>query len=158
LNLNFLTGPIPAELNELVTLRELYLESNGLVGPLPNVAALTGLEILSLAGNVLDSTVGTEYNALTALKELNLNGTGLTGPFPAELLSLPSIQVLILDDNLFSGSLPATGWEVSPNLTEFRLSRNNITGTIPVEIATALSLGRSTHVSMARTLFKHDDD
>ncbi|MED6192654.1 hypothetical protein PIB30_011989 [Stylosanthes scabra] len=77
------TGEIPPELNNMNALTELWLDGNSLTGTLPDISNLINLKIVHLENNKL------------------------TGPLPSYLGSLPSLQALFIQNNLFSGEIPA---------------------------------------------------
>ena len=81
---NELSGAIPPELGDLLKLERLSLEDNGLSGSIP--AAL---------GNL--STSADDDNK--PLQNINLSCNLLTGNAPSELGDLPSLRVLLLDNN-----------------------------------------------------------
>ncbi|XP_062157849.1 probable LRR receptor-like serine/threonine-protein kinase At1g67720 isoform X1 [Alnus glutinosa] len=76
------TGEIPSELNYMEALTELWLDSNSLTGPLPDISNLNSLKILHLENNKL------------------------TGPLPSYLGSLASLQELYIQNNSFTGEIP----------------------------------------------------
>lgn len=78
-----MTGPIPAELGKLSTLKVLALGENQLTGPIPP-----------------------ELENLSNLEYLVLGRNHLTGPIPTELGNLSNLELLRLDDNRLTGELP----------------------------------------------------
>ncbi|MXZ54641.1 MAG: hypothetical protein F4Z14_00490, partial [Gammaproteobacteria bacterium] len=96
---NQLTGPIPAELGQLITLEVLWLSHNQLIGPIPaELGQLQNLKDLSLGGNVLTGPIPTELGQLQNLKDLSLWGNRLTA-IPAELGQLQNLENLSLGGN-----------------------------------------------------------
>ncbi|XVE92253.1 hypothetical protein REPUB_Repub01dG0080900 [Reevesia pubescens] len=77
-----LKGQIPPELNHMDGLTELWLDSNSLTGPLPDMSSLINLKIVHLENNKL------------------------IGPLPAYLGHLPNLQELYIQKNSFSGAIP----------------------------------------------------
>ena len=94
---NGLTGPVPAVLADLTSLRWLDLNNNGLTGPIP--AELGNLERLySLTlGDSLTGPVPAELGNLANLRTLRLIGWGLSGPLPSSLrrTQLGWLEILI---------------------------------------------------------------
>ena len=111
-----LSGPIPPELGNLTSLRELRLGHNDLTGPIPP-----------------------ELGNLASLRELRLGPNELTGPIPAELGDLPNLTDLALDDNNLSGPIPPELGNLT-SLRELRLGHNDLTGPIPPELGNLVSL------------------
>ncbi|KAF4383423.1 hypothetical protein G4B88_023997 [Cannabis sativa] len=65
---------------------------------------------------------------LDTLMILSLRSNRLNGTLPSHLLSLPSLRFVYLQNNDFSGSIPAS---LSQHLTVFDLSFNSLSGKIP---------------------------
>ena len=105
---NGLIGPIP-DLSALTILTRLHLQSNQLSGPLPDLSSLTKLTRLDLASNQL-SGPAPDLGALSNLTELDLGGNRLSGPVPdmsalVDLisLSLTGNQLCLPEDTGLSG-------------------------------------------------------
>ena len=82
LNINQLTGPIPAALGNLTNLRTLNLHGNELTGTIPvELGDLTNLWYLFLSSNELTGTIPVELGDLTNLQHLWLFNNMLTGRF-----------------------------------------------------------------------------
>lgn len=65
------------------------------------------------------------------LQVLRLYNNFLSGRIPPEVLSMPSLQVLDLEYNMFNETLPST---ISmPSATEIVLYHNKLTGPLPVQ-------------------------
>ena len=65
----------------------------------------------------------------------------LTGSLSREQLEgLKKIELLRLDNNQLSGSVPNV-WDHTPSLTEIRLSQNSFTGPIPQKLDHPKKLG-----------------
>lgn len=86
---------------------ELALYDNGLSGPIPaELGQLLNLEVLDLWGNGLSGPIPAELGQLFSLHALLLYDNGLSGLIPAELGQLSSLQELALSGNDFSGCVP----------------------------------------------------
>lgn len=82
-----MTGPIPAELGDLVSLQELYLSSNQLTGPIPaTLGNLANLQVLCLDHNQLTGPIPAELGNLANLRALDLSYNYLTIPQPGSFL------------------------------------------------------------------------
>ncbi|XP_078436768.1 putative inactive receptor kinase At5g58300 [Wolffia australiana] len=96
---------------------------------------------VGLVGSIPDNTLG----KLDALQILSLRSNLLSGKLPSDILSLPSLRFLYLQDNNFSGDLAA---QFPPELVVLDLSFNSFTGQIPASLKnlanlTALSLANN---------------
>ena len=121
--------------------KELVIEDNMLIGPVPPEIALLGgaLTRLVLPNNQLNGTLPSSIGLLTGLARLNFVGNLLSGFIPSELASLTSLEYVVMSENSFSGELPT---EIS-SLTKVHtldLSLTNIGGTIPSELGLMSSL------------------
>ena len=131
---NQLTGPIPSELGNLISLGTLALARNQLTGPIPpQLAELTNLWQLHLADTGLTGEIPPELGQLTRLEYLTLTGNHLSGPIPPQLGQLSQLIELWLGTNRLTGSIPSELGNLK-NLEGLYLSRNNLTGEIPPEL------------------------
>jgi Leucine-rich repeat (LRR) protein len=91
-NTNWLTGPVSTWYgitieSDFVT--EIRLKDNNLSGEIPtDLGQLISLEYLALDTNQLTGPIPTELGNLTELEYLYLNGNQLTGTIPVELFQL----------------------------------------------------------------------
>lgn len=118
----------------------LDLFDNAFTGSIPSeLGRLTNLGLLDLAENAFSGTLPTEMVLMTSLYKLQLhqtNGT-LTGKLPA-FDSFPNLVELLLDSNMFSGSIPTNflaGVDDKTQPITIDLSNNAIEGTVPSELA-----------------------
>ena len=97
LDRNALSGPIPAELGNLASLRVLSLGYNTFSGPIPpELGNLARLEWLLLTSNDLSGPIPPELGNLARLEALGLARNALSGPIPASLANLPNLKSLTL--------------------------------------------------------------
>ncbi|CAJ1957653.1 unnamed protein product [Sphenostylis stenocarpa] len=86
---NRLTGPIPKELGNLITLTRLILEFNSLSGNLPSeLGNLVLINQLYLSSNNFTGQLPEKLSSLTAMKDLDLSYNKLNGPVPGNLQEL----------------------------------------------------------------------
>ncbi|PAN43427.1 hypothetical protein PAHAL_8G235200 [Panicum hallii] len=108
---NNFSGPLPASLGTVRSLRALYLSFNAFSGPLP-----------------ADVFVNMRW-----LKKLYLDGNNITGPLPADAIAAaPRLIELHLDRNEIDGPVP---FKLPASLKLFNVSHNRLTGSIPPDIA-----------------------
>ena len=128
---NGLSGPIPADLGSLASLRRLSLYSNDLTGAIPSALGRLGnLFYLELSWNRLSGPVPAWLGDMPSLGALYLHGNDLTGGIPAELGRLDLLGLGLGWNDLSVGPIPT--W--LGNLTNLRwlyLSRSGLTGSIP---------------------------
>ena len=132
---NNLAGTIPDELADLTELEGLLLAGNQLQGPIPEaITTLARLKVLSLWGNALTGPLPAALGQQAELVDLLLFDNQLTGPIPPELAHLPRLDRLWLDFNRFTGPIPPELADLA-TLTELFLDFNQLTGSIPPELS-----------------------
>ena len=126
-----ISGIIPPEYGNLLSLRELILSQNSLSGGLPDgLCGALALEILDVLMNTLEGMIPPCFGDLPALVELVLDENMFDGQIPPELGAIESLQVLTLSENNISGLISEQiGNNV--NLRVFDISQNGVTGPIP---------------------------
>jgi Leucine-rich repeat (LRR) protein len=106
---NEFSGTLPTELGQLQQLISLSVARNSFVGPIPSeLGGLRGLrEKLDLSENKFSGRIPSELGQLNGkLRILFLRDNLLTGPVPAELAQLERVNVITLDSNSLTGSMP----------------------------------------------------
>ncbi|KAJ8770549.1 hypothetical protein K2173_018040 [Erythroxylum novogranatense] len=138
---NLLTGSIPSELGMLPNLRTLYLGRNMLSGKVPSsIGNLSLLFLLNLRRNNLEGSIPSSIGNCQSLKEFYASENKFSGTIPKEILSLPSLSlVLNLSWNSLTGKLP-TEVENLKQLNTLDISANNLSGEIPVTIGQCVTL------------------
>ena len=131
---NVLTGNIPADIKNLVSLRKLWLyETGGLTGSIPKqIGLLSNLESLFVGGNKLTGALP-NMTLMTNLNTLAVNGNALTGTIPTTIAKAIGLERLFFDENKFNGPLP-NELGLLTNLTDIRFNNNAFTGTLPIEL------------------------
>ncbi|KAM0068357.1 putative protein kinase RLK-Pelle-LRR-VI-1 family [Helianthus debilis subsp. tardiflorus] len=148
---NRLKGQFPYSVTKLTTLTDVSLSHNNLTGELPDLTALSSLNLLDLRGNCFESQlpllpkgvttvllsnnsfkgqIPKEFGKLNHLQHLDLSYNSLVGPPPFGLFSLRNISYLNLGSNMLSGSLYNI-IKCGENLGFVDISRNRFKGSLP---------------------------
>ncbi|KAK4272174.1 hypothetical protein QN277_020762 [Acacia crassicarpa] len=151
LNSNRLKGSFPSSLCKIKTLTDISLSHNDLSGKLPDLSTLTGLHVLNLGDNHLDSElplmpksavtvllsknsfsgkIPKQFGELVQLQHLDLSSNNLSGIPPSPLFSLPNIRFMNLASNTLSGSLP-NKLTCGSKLGYVDISSNKLLGELP---------------------------
>lgn len=105
LSQNRLSGQIPTELLDLVSLQSLNLSNNHLMGKIPDkFGGMTQIEVLDLSWNNFSGAIPKSIALLTSLSYLNLSHNNLSGRIP----SGNQLQTLT-DPSIYSGNLDLCG-------------------------------------------------
>ncbi|WP_300570699.1 choice-of-anchor J domain-containing protein [Flavobacterium sp.] len=123
------------------TVVELNLHSNGLVGALPDLSALTNLRAIRLSDNDFsaNNTMPSWFNNLTHLKVIWLYSCGFQGTIPS-LSNLANLEELLLMYNDFTpANIPSWIYSLT-NLNSLALTECNLTGSISPSIANLVKL------------------
>jgi Leucine-rich repeat (LRR) protein len=127
LNSNNLNGTIP-DLSALTYLEVLRLGRNNLSGGMPDLSTLSSLQYLSLYDNPLGGGFSTSFLP-TSIVNIDMYDCSFTGTIP-DLSSLTNLEMLNLADNQLTGSIPDLS--ALTNLTAALALRNNqLSGTLP---------------------------
>jgi hypothetical protein len=137
---NSLSGSLPSVLGTYQKLSVLDLSLNSLGGPvLPTFFLSPTLTELNLSGNkftgniLFQSTHSTESMRLSSqpsLKIVDLSSNSFSGPLPPDISNLQKLVFLTLAMNELSGEIP-TGISKLQELEYLDLSHNQLTGEIP---------------------------
>ena len=147
-------GPIPADIGNLSKLEILRLHGMGLNGTLPeSLCDLTNLKTLHLFDNKFTGHLLPCITNMVSLFDVEVYNNGFTGPIPdfdplnvgafiayhnqlsgtipASLLAMSTLQVVYLDGNLLTGTIPSTAKLI--NLRTFSVYDNQLYGDIVFE-------------------------
>lgn len=121
----------------------LRLPGIGLYGPIPanTLGRLDSLTILSLRSNLLSGSLPADILSLPSLRYIYLQQNNFSGDIPSFLS--PKLELIDLSFNSFTGNIPTTIQSLT-NLTGLSLQNNSLTGSIP-----ALKLPKLKHLNMS---------
>ncbi|KAL6564566.1 hypothetical protein OROMI_016016 [Orobanche minor] len=141
LSSNNLVGSIPATIGNLKDLEELVLNSNQLTGKIPaELGNCTLLKNLALFDNRLSGSVPGEIGNLLDLETLRAGGNqDIDGKIPDEIFNCEKLQVLGLAETKISGPIPASLGKLK-NLQVLSLYTMMLSGEIPPEIGNCTEL------------------
>ncbi|XVF83920.1 hypothetical protein PTKIN_Ptkin16aG0532800 [Pterospermum kingtungense] len=141
LNYNNLQGEIPPSLGKCENLNEIALSNNNLSGSIPSqIVGLSSLSVgLFLSSNHLTGVLPIEVGNLKNLGLLDVSQNMLYGVLPNELGKCVMLEVLLMNDNFFHGSI-LSSFSSLRGLTGLDISRNNLTNKIPEFLMTFGSL------------------
>jgi len=125
---NRLTGEIPSEFGDLISLEWFHLSDNEISGDIPaEIGGLSRLEEIFLNDNQLSGKIPEELGDLKNLEYLDLGSNDLVGVIPSELGQLTNLERLDLISNQLDGMIP---WELShiTSLNSVKLQNNNLEG------------------------------
>jgi Leucine-rich repeat (LRR) protein len=131
-----LEGRLPPTLSGLVNLYSLEITEANVIGPLPDVSAMTDLHFLTITDTKLSDTLPDSWTSLRKMQYLILSSNYLSGTIPVSWTTWRSVQILDLSNNFFAGNAP--GFVGNVNLRKLDLSGNRFTGTLPTNIGPTL--------------------
>ncbi|ESW30121.1 hypothetical protein PHAVU_002G126600, partial [Phaseolus vulgaris] len=139
-------GHLPNSWGNLsMQLNELYQGGNHIVGEIPSaIGNLIGLVLLSMTGNSIDGTIPTTFGKLQNMQKLRLGRNKLSGgigAFIGNLRNCQRLQHLVLSRNNLTGTIPVELFSISSLTTSLDLSQNLLNGSIPVEVGNLKNLG-----------------
>ncbi|XP_039116929.1 probably inactive leucine-rich repeat receptor-like protein kinase At5g06940 [Dioscorea cayenensis subsp. rotundata] len=140
---NQLEGQIPLVLGSLQSLQVLNLGSNLFSGSVhPSIFAnLTHLMHLDLSKNPsLSSELPVELGKLSKIKRIFMQGCGFFAGIPESILVLHELEVLDLSRNNLTGRIPLGFGLGLPKLLSLDLSQNRMYGSFPADVCYGKSL------------------
>ena len=144
LSSNRLTGRIPAELGQIgPQLVSLILSGPeplpagvGLSGPIPaQLANLSGLVSLYLAGNRLSGSIPPQLGRLASLRWMYLDDNRLTGPIPTQLGGLGELRVLQVRRNRLTGPVPSQLGGLARLGKLYLYGNSGLSGCLPTQLS-----------------------
>nr|XP_010911787.2 receptor-like protein EIX2 [Elaeis guineensis] len=130
---NSISGPVPASLERLAELVELYLEGNFLKGVMSEeqFANFTKLKYLDLSQNQLILNLTSDWIPPFQLYYLNIGSCKLGPRFPAWLWMQKNITDLEMSSTGISDAIPDWFWRSFSQISDLDISSNGITGSVP---------------------------
>lgn len=131
---NLISGTIPHDIGNLVSLQELSLETNMLSGELPvSFGKLLNLQVVDLYSNAISGEIPSYFGNMTRLQKLHLNSNSFHGRIPQSLGRCRYLLDLWMDTNRLNGTIPQEILQI-PSLAYIDLSNNFLTGHFPEEV------------------------
>ncbi|XWS18795.1 hypothetical protein CRYUN_Cryun32bG0075600 [Craigia yunnanensis] len=129
-----LSGNIDVDaLVEMKSLRFFSVINNSFTGIIPEIKRLGALKALFLSGNQFSGEIPFDYFAkMGSLKKVGLSYNKFIGYIPFSLGQLPHLIDLHLENNQFSGYIPAFNQQT---LKSINLSNNKLVGEIPSSLS-----------------------
>ncbi|XP_009140909.1 probable LRR receptor-like serine/threonine-protein kinase At3g47570 [Brassica rapa] len=137
---NLLTGLLTASIGKLLRLQVLNLSSNSISGEIPSsIGNLTRLERLYLANNRFEGTITPSLSNCTSLLHLLIGSNKLSGTIPQDIMQIQSLVKLDVSGNSLTGSLPEDLGQLE-NLVDLSAAHNKLSGQLPHTLGNCLSL------------------
>ncbi|KAL1834850.1 hypothetical protein ACET3Z_004501 [Daucus carota] len=133
---NNLTGVLPICRTNLTRLSVLDLRRNKIQGNIPaTLSNFRNLETINLNGNQLEGSIPSSFAEFDSLAVLDLGNNRINDTFPRCLEALPKLQVLVLKSNKFYGLINTSSKIVHPfpSLRIIDLSENEFSGPLPAK-------------------------
>ncbi|KAG6394839.1 hypothetical protein SASPL_145429 [Salvia splendens] len=132
LNSAAVSGTLPPEINTLSHRQSLELQKNSLTDALPSFQNMTSLHQLLLDTNNFASFPNNLLAGLTNLQVFTINGNSnlASWQFPAYLSGSSNLVKFYASNASINGAIPDI-FNYLLNLQDFRLSYNNLTGSLP---------------------------
>ncbi|KAG2274455.1 hypothetical protein Bca52824_057010 [Brassica carinata] len=128
---NFISGTIPYDIGNLISLQKLRLDENLLTGPLPSsIGKLSSLVLLNLTSNRLSGELPSSLGNITRLEQLYLSSNSFEGAVPPSLGHCKYILYLWIGSNKLKGTIPQEIMQIQ-SLVYLNLSDNSLTGSLP---------------------------
>ncbi|KAF5192258.1 Leucine-rich repeat receptor-like protein kinase pepr2, partial [Thalictrum thalictroides] len=123
---NLITGTIPNEIGNILTLEVLVFQDNNMEGPIPKeLGNLVNLKRIWINGVSFSGKIPEFIGNWTKLERLDMQGTSMEGPIPSTISLLTNLRELYLASNSLTGQV--SQW-LSDTNKKFDISYNNFTG------------------------------
>ncbi|XP_025014368.2 probable LRR receptor-like serine/threonine-protein kinase At3g47570 [Ricinus communis] len=139
---NMISGSMPAEIGNLVSLDVFDMGNNQFSGSLPpSITKLQQLKVLYLQANKFSGEIPHYLGNLTLLTELMLNDNSFRGMIPLSLGRCQNLLLLDLANNNLNGSIPPELFDLSSLSAYLRLSHNHLVGALSEKVQNLNNLG-----------------
>lgn len=136
---NRLTGTIPRLIGALTSLKNLWTVANRITGTIPpRILSATNLETVYIGDNRISGTIPNTMGLLKNMRQFYANNNTLTGTIPESFSDL-AFEELRLQGNQLEGPLVELNADV---LTDLWLEDNLLSGSIPASLASGSLLGK----------------
>ncbi|ESQ43554.1 hypothetical protein EUTSA_v10012566mg [Eutrema salsugineum] len=136
-----ISGRIPHDIGNLISLQKILLDQNMLIGPLPtSLGKLLNLRVLSLHSNTLSGEIPAFIGNMSMLETLNLSNNSFQGIVPPSLGKCSNLLHLRIDSNKLNGSIPLEIMQIQ-RLVLLDMSGNSLFGSLPEDIGQLENLG-----------------
>ncbi|KFK34061.1 hypothetical protein AALP_AA5G097000 [Arabis alpina] len=140
LSRNHISGSIPHDIGNLLSLQILSFKGNMLTGPLPNsLGKLSDLGILSLYSNRMSGEIPFSIGNITHLGKLYLYENSFEGIIPPSLGNCRYLQEIDVALNKMNGFIPQEIMKISP-LSYLSIQNNSFSGSLPNDVGQLQSL------------------
>ncbi|XP_058114456.1 brassinosteroid LRR receptor kinase BRL1-like [Magnolia sinica] len=139
---NNLTGSVPMSLRNCSQLEVLDLSSNGFNGTIAAgfCSKFDSLQKILLSGNFLSGAVPSELGNCKSLRTVDLSFNQLSGQVPSVIWELPQLTDLVLWANSLDGEIPDGLCSGGRSLQTLILNNNLISGSIPLSLTNCKDL------------------
>ncbi|KAM3310207.1 hypothetical protein ACQJBY_031099 [Aegilops geniculata] len=136
LSKNSITGVIPTDLCNMISLELIDLSENNLSGELPNCwQESSKLYVIDFSSNNLWGEIPSTMGSQNSLMSLHLSNNSLSGILPTSLQSCQMLVFLDLAGNNLSGNIPRWIGGSLKSLIFLSLGFNQFSGEIPEELS-----------------------